>query len=135
MANEEPILIHGKPLQIGTFDQYHYCMPDTRYFEIADVLVIELSFACIVVKNTGMRGEDKKYRIVDGKKVPLSEIDFLELGVSQCRLDKPLDNKYQNACILFDGRDRERMLFAHSSFEENGNDMGGGDDFGGFGNF
>ncbi|MDD6255056.1 MAG: hypothetical protein PUA82_03490 [Eubacteriales bacterium] len=136
MANEEPILIHGKPLQIGTFDQYHYCMPDTRYFEIADVLVIELSFACIVVKNSGMRGDDKKYRIVDGKKVPLSELDFIETDVAHCRLDKPLDNKFQNAYILFDGRDRERMLFAHSTFEEGNNGSGGmGDDFGGFGNF
>lgn len=129
---DEPILIHGKPVKVGTFDQYHYCMPDTRYFEIADVLVIELSFACIVVKNSGMRGPDRLYRMVDGKKVPLSELDYIETGVKQCRLDKPLDNKFQNAYILFDGRDRERMLFAHSSFEEGNNDGFGG---GGFGNF
>jgi len=127
--NEEMIFIHGKPLQVGSFDSYHYCMPDLRYFEMADVLVIELSFACIVVKNTGMRGEDKKYRIVDGKKVPISELEFVEASVDTCNLSMPVDPKYQNAAILFDGRERERLLFGHVSFEEN-NNMDNG--FGGF---
>lgn len=118
-TNEEMIMIHGKPLQVGSFDEYHYCMPDLRYFEVADVLVIELSFACIVVKNSGMRGEDKKYRMVDGKKVPLSELDFVEAGVSTCNLQMPIDPKYQNAYILFDGRDRERLIFGHTIYENN----------------
>ncbi len=117
--NEEMIFIHGKPLQVGSFDTYHYCMPDLRYFEMADVLVIELSFACIVVKNTGMRGEDKKYRIVNGEKLPLSELDFVEASVSSCNLTRPVDPKYQNAAILFDGRERERLLFGHVNFENN----------------
>ena len=75
---ENPVMIHGKPVQVGSFDEYHFCMPDTRYFDVADVLVLELSFACVVIKNVGMRGEDKLYKMIDGKKVPISELDFME---------------------------------------------------------
>ena len=78
---ENPVMIHGKPVQVGSFDEYHFCMPDTRYFDVADVLVLELSFACVVIKNVGMRGEDKLYKMIDGKKVPISELDFMEAGV------------------------------------------------------
>ncbi|MCR4600629.1 MAG: hypothetical protein K5767_02675 [Clostridia bacterium] len=111
--NEETIFINGKPLQIGSWDEYHFCMPDTRYFDVAEVLVLELSFACIVIKNIGMRGEDKKYRMVDGKKVPLSELEFVHAGVDTCNLQMALDEKYTGAYILFDGQKRERMLFGH----------------------
>ncbi len=90
---QQPIMIHGKPVQVGSFDEYHFCMPDTRYFDVAEVLVLELSFACVVIKNIGMRGEDKLYRIVDGKKVPISELDFVEAGVSTCNLQMPIDQK------------------------------------------
>ena len=83
---EEVIMIHKKPLQVGSFDEYHFCLPDTRYFDVAEVLVLELSFACVVIKNIGMRGEDKKYRMVDGKKVPISELDFVEASVATCDL-------------------------------------------------
>lgn len=114
MTNEEqPIMIHGKPVQIGSFDEYHFCMPDTRYFDVADVLVLELSFACVVIKNIGMRGEDKLYKMVDGKKVPISELDFIEAGVKTCNLTMPIDQKYTGKPILFDARERERMLFGH----------------------
>lgn len=117
--NEEMMFIHGKPVQVGSFDMYHYCMPDLRYFEMADVLVIELSFACIIVKNTGMRGEEKKYRIVNGERIPVSELDFVTASVDTCDLTMPVDSKYQNAAILFDGRERERLLFGHVNFEQN----------------
>jgi hypothetical protein len=110
---EEMIFIHGKPLQVGSFDEYHFCMPDTRYFDVAEVLVLELSFACVVIKNIGMRGEDKKYRMVDGKRVPISELDFVAAGVDTCNLGMPLDQKYTGKYILFDARARERMLFGH----------------------
>ncbi|MGP1441914.1 MAG: hypothetical protein ACTTJ2_04715 [Anaerovoracaceae bacterium] len=108
---EEVILINNKPLQVGSFDEYHFCMPDTRYFDVAEVLVLELSFACVVVKNIGMRGEDKKYRYVNDKKVPLSELEFVHAGVKDCDLSMPLDSKYSGKAILFDARARERMLF------------------------
>ncbi|MCI8284826.1 MAG: hypothetical protein HFE90_06100 [Firmicutes bacterium] len=108
---EEVIMINNKPLQVGSFDEYHFCMPDTRYFDVAEVLVLELSFACIVIKNIGMRGEDKKYRIVDGKKVPISELEFVHASVKTCDLSMPLDQKYTGKYILFDAKDRERMLF------------------------
>ncbi len=113
MEEAQMIRIHGKPVQVGSFDEYHFCMPDTRYFDVADVLVLELSFACIVIKNIGMRGEDKLYKIVDGKKVPISELDFLEAGVKDCNLQMPIDQKYTGKAILFDARPRERMLFGH----------------------
>lgn len=114
---EEPVFINGKQLQVGDFDTYHFCMPDTRYFDVAQVLVLELSFACVVVKNIGMRGEDKKYRIVDGKKVPLSEVEFVKAGVDTCNLNMPLDGKYTGKNILFDARKRERMLFGHIAYQ------------------
>ena len=110
---EEVIMIHKKPLQVGSFDEYHFCLPDTRYFDVAEVLVLELSFACVVIKNIGMRGEDKKYRMVDGKKVPISELDFVEASVATCDLSMPLDQKYTGKYILFDAREPERMLFGH----------------------
>ena len=110
---QQPVMIHGKPVQVGSFDEYHFCMPDTRYFDVAEVLVLELSFACVVIKNIGMRGGDKLYRIVDGKKVPISELDFVEAGVSTCNLQMPIDQKYTGKAILFDARERERMLFGH----------------------
>ena len=62
---------------------------------------------------------DKKYRIVNGEKLPLSELDFVEASVSSCNLTRPIDQKYQNAAILFDGRERERLLFGHVNFENN----------------
>ena len=114
---EEMIYIHKKPLQIGSFDEYHFCMPDTRYFDVAQVLVIELSFMCVVVKNVGMRGEDKKYRMVDGKKVPISELEFVEASVAGCNLGMPLDGKYTGKNIIFDARERERMLFGHVNYQ------------------
>ena len=110
---EEFIMIHKKPLQVGSFDEYHFCLSDTRLFDVAEVLVLELSFACVVIKNIGMRGEDKKYRIVDGKKVPLSELEFVPASVAECNLAMPLDQKYTGKYILFDARERERMLFGH----------------------
>lgn len=113
---EEMIMIHKKPLQVGSFDEYHFCLPDSRYFDVAEILVLELSFACVVIKNIGMRGEDKKYRIVDGEKVPISELDFELASVATCDLSKPLDNKYTGKYILFDARERERMLFGHVAF-------------------
>lgn len=114
---DEMIKIHGKPLQVGSFDEYHYCVPDTRFFDVAEVLVLELSFACVVVKNSGMRGEDKKYRMVDGEKVPLSELNFVETGVDECDLYMPLNSRFDNQYILFDARKRERMLFGHIGYE------------------
>ena len=35
---EEMVFINKKPLQVGSFDEYHFCMPDTRYFNVAEVL-------------------------------------------------------------------------------------------------
>ena len=103
MINEEnPVMIHGKPVQVGSFDEYHFCMPDTRYFDVADVLVLELSFACVVIKNVGMRGEDKLYKIVDGKKVPISELDFVEAGVRTC-----IRNIRENRSYSMPERERE----------------------------
>ena len=110
---QQPVMIHGKPVQVGSFDEYHFCMPDTTYFDVADVLVLELSFACVVIKNIGMRGDDKLYKMVDGKKGPISRLDFVEAGVSTCNLQMPIDQKYTGKPILFDARERERMLFGH----------------------
>ena len=110
MNEEQPVMIHGKPVHIGSFDEYHFCMPDTRYFDVADVLVLELSFACVVIKNIGMRGEDKLYKIIDGEKVPISQLDFMEAGVKTCNLSMPIDQKYTGKPIIFDARERERML-------------------------
>ncbi len=109
--NDEIMMFRGKPLQLGSFDEYHFCMPDKRYFDVAEILVIELSFACVVIKNVGMRGEDKKFKIVDGKKVPISELEFMETGVSQCDLSMPIPAKFTGKNIVFDARERERMLF------------------------
>ncbi len=114
---EEMIMIHNKPVQVGSFDEYHFCMPDTRYFDVADVLVLELSFACIVVKNVGMRGDDKLYRMVDGKKVPISELEYVDAGVDTCDLQMPIPEKYRQKNILFDARKRERMLFGHIAYQ------------------
>lgn len=113
---ENMIMIHGKPVKVGSFDEYHYCLSDTRFFDVAEVLVLELSFACVVIKNIGMRGEDKLYRMVNGEKVPISELEFMEASVATCDLSMPLDNKYTGKYILFDARERERMLFGHIQF-------------------
>ena len=110
---EEMIFIHKKPVMVGSFDEYHFCLTDSRLFDVAEVLVLELSFACVVIKNIGMRGEDKKYRMVDGKKVPISELEFMPASVATCNLAMPLDPKYTGKYILFDARERERMLIGH----------------------
>lgn len=116
-VEEELILINNKPLQIGDFDTYHYVMPDKRYFDVAQVLVIELGYVCVVVKNVGMRGPDKRYRIVDGKKVPLSELEFVRTGVDQCDLNMPIPGKFTGKNVLFDARKREKMLFRHIDYQ------------------
>lgn len=115
--DEEVILINNKPLQVGDFDTYHYCMPDIRYFDVAQVLVIELSFACVVVKNVGMRGADKRYRIVDGKKVPISELEYVHTSVDKCDLNMPIPGEFTGKNIIFDARKRERMLFRHVNYQ------------------
>ncbi len=69
---ENPVMIHGKPVQVGSFDEYHFCMPDTRYFDVANVLVLELSFACVVIKNVGMRGRRQALQDDRRQKVPIS---------------------------------------------------------------
>ena len=32
---EEVIMIHKKPLQVGSFEEYHFCLPDTRSLDVA----------------------------------------------------------------------------------------------------
>lgn len=110
---ENPVMIHGKPVQVGSFDEYHFCMPDTRYFDVADVLVLELSFACVVIKNVGHAGRRQALQDDRRQKSSYLRTDFMEAGVKTCNLQMALDQKYTGKPILFDARERERMLFGH----------------------
>ena len=62
--NEEMIFIHGKPLQVGSFDTYHYCMPDLRYFEMADVLENLLDKG---IKSVDEISDNEEFILVYGK--------------------------------------------------------------------
>ena len=111
---ENPVMIHGKPVQVGSFDEYHFCMPDTRYFDVADVLVLELSFRLCGHQECGHAG--RRQALQDDRRRKSSYLrnpDFMEAGVKTCNLQMALDQKYTGKPILFDARERERMLFGH----------------------
>jgi len=105
------ILFRGKPLEVGSFDDYNFCLPDKRLFDVAEILVLHLSFAYIVIKNVGMRGEDKINKMLGDKKVPISELDFIDVTVDELDLGRSVNPSFTGKNLVFDARPRERMMF------------------------